>query len=391
MFLHEDENLSLKISNLTDSATSTNITKPWVTIIVISVFVPTSFAFGVVGNILVLFVFGKELKRTKKASNLLIVLMGSVDVVTCSVVVISGTFTLILGEEFPQGALLSYELVMACGVYCSMFLCQMMAVDRYTAVCTPHANFLTRRRIVKVSVVCFLVSAVLAICSIIKPIERYYNLAQIGFVTYLITGVVMSSLYTKMWRELFKNNIQILDANVHFQLNQPLGGASGHAWATRQPYTASSLRSSHSNNALQTSDSQNLYSKPGISPASLQRLNTITIGHSSNRVVIQDRTAALVAGHPEGARASTLTSRNGQRRYMLVRRLVITFFVITLLFMLSWIPMWLFHFGIVSEKARIIIFVNNFLNPIVYFLSNAKFRTSTVDYLSCKTCKRRYS
>ena len=375
------------ISNFTDGENLDNVTQSWITIILISVFVPTSFVFGIVGNTLVIFVFGKELKRGKKASNLLIVLMGVVDLVTCSVVVLAGLVTLVLDSAYPPAFLLATELIITCGLYSAMFLCQMMAVDRYIAVCRPHSSLYTRRKIAKVAVLCFLASMVLSFCSLVKPIEYYFNLIQLGFVAYMITGVVMSTLYYKLWRELYSNKIHILDSSAQRQTDPSPGGVPNLAW-TNHRHTESSPRSSQNSNQPQTSESRHLQSNHGDNPPVTHPQNNSTHGHISSVATIQrgDR----LTGYPVHAEGSVISQRR-RRQQTLVRRLVTTFFVITILFMLSWIPVWLYYFGIVSQRARMVIFINNFLNPIVYFLSNTKFRLATLNYFNCSFCKRRYS
>ena len=66
------------------------------------------------------------------------------------------------------------------------------------------------------------------------------------------------------------------------------------------------------------------------------------------------------------------------------RRMILVFFVVSIVFLLSWLPEWLLNFNYIGKEWRSLCFVNNVTNPIVYLMLNRRFRASVTSRLMCK-------
>ena len=581
--------------NASLNATSEDIIQyPAVTLI----FYSAGGIFGVLGNLIVVIVFGKETKKTKKGSNLLITLIGVVDTCVCSTMFVA-FWLFFCRTTLP--VILGYAVLTRTGVYCMLFLCQMVAVDRYLAVYRPHSRLMTCTRIVRLSAFALLLSLTLAVCSLVNPAKDVFNKVRIGMWLYWMTLSLMVVIYVLVCKRLFSRRVGASSVTAHssrksqtsappqsgychrpnnhpaqmgliskeancpadVDLHQVESGVTPHTsrtqkravvlphtdWGQMEVPTASSFNSGeiqasssphadietntqphaniaastrphanietsnrpladinastlphgrieasthpHANMAASTSPSAireastppyddieastplhgnndgNTKSHKGISsninqielekfsqtpkihvenkvfsPPHTDRVqikvanlphqhcdqveaDTLSIaGQKKKQVITQSQrkwvTLAVVAlsnthrqaqtetttpscnreGQPaaprtlNGCRLNTtiIHSRdntfrpnyfNVERKRKLMRRTVVMFSLITFLFMFSWVPTWLYSYGIVKHRYNEFIFINNLVNPIIYYFFNRKFSAEIKKHLKC--------
>ena len=65
------------------------------------------------------------------------------------------------------------------------------------------------------------------------------------------------------------------------------------------------------------------------------------------------------------------------------KRMILVFFIITLVFLISWLPEVVFDITKKSSGWRLLIYMNNFMNPIVYFVLNKRFRIVIKGWFRC--------
>ena len=62
-------------------------------------------------------------------------------------------------------------------------------------------------------------------------------------------------------------------------------------------------------------------------------------------------------------------------------RLTMMMFWVTTAFILSWLPSWLYNFGLVNSLVRGAVFLNNIINPFVYFALNKEFSKAVKGFI----------
>ena len=284
--------------------------------------------FGILGNPMVVYIFYKKNKREKSSSGLFIIIMGVVDCVA-SVFIIPYTI-LMTAFRMPTVTIIFYFFIVSWNLFYTMFLCVTVAVDRYLAVCKPLLFLLTYERAKILSFVNVLSSLAMNLVATIPPANEYFTLYKINLILFICTVVTVFVLYTLVW------------ISIHNRMRKKVGFQTDN---TTHVGTAVTVDGGSSNNAP---------------------ISALT----TSKKPVTDAT------NTNNATRDVTAENKANKKKAETFRTALMLFMITLVFIVSWIPIILLHTtGTFMAELTPLTFLYNIANPVIYYFLNKRFAT----------------
>ncbi|XP_064611692.1 cholecystokinin receptor type A-like [Liolophura sinensis] len=320
---------------------------------------------GTVGNALVIYVFGR--RKEKLTSTVFILTLAGTDFITCLVIV---PFTLVMEAidfriqyDFPCKL---YKFLITSNVPFSAFIMVAIAVDRYLCICHPflHAMNIFRAKVI-IAALALLATTLGIITSLafgVQMSEPVYNNATDRWVNQTVecdTNVEIISeefrmTYQKVYAALFLTPLVIVGVLYGLIYRSVL---MRRAARLRQKYDKASACAEHSVEETQM---------------------TVLNGNGNGET------------HENGLTVKEKRKRKASkkdRNRMANMRTACMLFVVTLVFVICFLPAWLMAHKIVPFSPIIfyMYFMYNVANPIIYAFMNQTFRDDLRSLFNCKT------
>ena len=297
------------------------------------------------GNTMVVIIFGVMKKRTKTSYSVFMVTMGVVDVLSCSLIM---PWSLITTFVLPvQGYISRYifHVLASWSVYSTMSMCVLVAIDRYLSICWPLSHVFTFKRAKMICLAASVSSLVLAILAVVPP--HSWIGSEYGATTmYAGTVLTVICLYSMVWKTIRK-------------ISKSRVAPMSHGVVTLHPNTSYSISSSNTRSIqIATHSRGNLPTMQGHAGS----CGTSTNDNQSSRTVPTFNAAVKSSG----------------------ARTAIMFCMVTVVFCISWLPSWLFSLDVPVAQFRGAIFMNNVMNPFIYYALNKRFATEIVNFMKCR-------
>ncbi|XP_038058553.1 uncharacterized protein LOC119729831 [Patiria miniata] len=360
---------------------------------------------GVPGNSLILRVYWS--KRHKSSTHILIMALAATDLLVCLLRPYEITrFTLALaGVSVPEGLDDRWNCFENMCVGTSGFITAVIAVDRYDCVCRPHRRLLTKGRI-KVALLAAVASAVAAnvpLCVQVvmgpeAPASLYIIVTAFQMGGFVPALALIFVCYAKVLLRIRKHvRVGTRSLGRALGMRHQTDAARSTTIATVSAHVGSRHCNNHTscsdlgsvcNNSLKTPDD---FLKSIVSQwSSSSKLSTENknrypdLGnspHSSTQTTTNDRSARSATSSTRPPRVPT--SERRQASSMAFQRKTTTMlFVVTLVFVILWIPYWIaLVFDIVGADRPFVLnafvfalYLNSAINPVIYGLANRRFR-----------------
>ena len=351
------------------------------------VFVAITMVVGTVGNVLVLFVYGKRFRKT--SSNYFIVSMAIFDLLACLISMPTELYDLRHSYTFYNSTVCKiFRYTGSVTVYGSVFILIEIAVDRYFKICHP----LMIIEIVKIKIMCIAAGVVAVLvsipaiilfgisksptpdpvilghdCSIEEQYRKktfsriYYYLLGIIFV---VTLVLLSALYFRIWLEIRRRKNLVIGDQVNLRQKEDIPMTNQKKGRKDRMSRVKYLPSMSDDD---TSDSR-----------------------ISSRVLVRPRLASI---------AEAVTR-------LRVSRTTIILFAVTVAFLISYLPSIVIMIcrsvikdleekqtlaeQILSKLFSKFFLINNAINPLIYSFLNNSFRKRCAKLLKqLLMCRRR--
>ena len=310
-----------------------------------SVALLTACVLGLPGNVLVLAVYVRAMTTSTRLYMFALALADSA-VCVCGIVLRIGVVGLVPTLVFRYITVLS--------VVFSMFLLVFVSIERLIAVKGPH-SFSTDARRAKVALVGIAVAAVTY--ATVKTVARLKEYKQVDSVSkvcvLLICLLIMTTCYTLIAAALLKVKTSRLCINrvaVPNQSRLPEGGLS-NVNARMKPI----------------SDVDGVVRAPVPGPSTVSTEAAYNDTSAASDITKPARRAVV---HSVAANAQTKTYKN-----------VVLLFIVTIVFLASWMPQWVLTVGFsVPDELRRIFILNSVVNPFIYGVASAMFREDVRQY-----------
>ena len=390
---------------------------------------------GVTGNTLVVVIFGIFRKRPKTSYSVFMVTMGTIDVVTCAVII---PWNIVVTFIPPTNStpIFWFHICAAWSVYSTMLMCVMVAIDRYLSVCRPLSTIFTYQRAKRICGFSVLVSLGLAFLAVVPP--AWIGSSYGATVAYLGTMVIILTLYALVWRAIrivstarvgaapaqvftvttaartsSSSTYKQTDSQSHQQQQQQ---QQQQHMSQRDHLHQTHHLEQHDENKEQHPQRQNQNDRQEDEELMLEQDNlqrnqhTYSLGHDlhqnhlrfqlktntqlcqiSHEQTPQSRANRRVAfaavNENEEMRMRSCGSNMGHGATVRVRRFTssrrtrttVMFCMVAVVFLLSWMPSWLWALRVpIISHTRSIIFINNVTNPFIYYLLNKRFANEII-------------
>ena len=355
---------------------------------------------GALGNFFVLKYFRKEFRRTRSASLVLVMAIASVDFFTCSVLMPYTAVNMYV-TSLPSVVKVAYRLIATCCVYITMLFIYTAAWERYTAVCRAAQS---KSSLTRVLVICSTASVfgIILGCLSTFPVNAdmlpwagqtgVLSRYKIGYISVAITLLTVFILYLLMLRKLYATKARLISvAPLKDQQVYPTGvsGTINELKVTRKAMKPPPIHVRVSKNG-ENSDPQQIDTRATegytfvFSIAHSTQSSTCTT--TENQVSNEDSTDKQqqsgekqenLKGHQQHRKRQDVSgyarapSRSMKQRD---RLMLLTLFLISLAYILSWLPAFLAERKIIALFWRSLAFFNNAFNPWIYFVINKRFR-----------------
>ena len=309
---------------------------------------------GIIGNAVILLKY--PIKGTVRKTGIVVKVLALVDLLACVMIPYAVLFELSLIQN--EAICKIMEFIRHFVLSSSVMMLVLVAVERYIAICVPNIVLSTRKHklvfAVMFTVQFILVIPVLFISGInssrdpatLKYFDMYINTCYLDFsfsFMSMLTGLtslfcffgytfILIIAYVILMRRLV---IQNYKSN---KIGNRVSVAHYSNW--------SSLIDNPSNSANTVKNEHNL--SGGISQIKTNRLEVpqLTSGNDMSTSFCNEPSTSKVP------KSNLVTKRSANHNKTQIKnlkkpfKLVLTFFIVTLVFMISWTPYWLFRFGI---------------------------------------------
>lgn len=312
-----------------------------ITVVVISLI-------GLVGNGLVILIYGKKLMSEKTGSNLLIVVLGFVDLLATTVCLplelMSGRRVLSMAMYMMYGVLVAFVLLG------SLNLLLAMSIDRFIALYKPMQYRYGYRR-TKYALV-FLFIWVMAVSTAFLYMKAFRELGTAA--TYIPISVTVLVYAVIFWGLYVRNRNKVGGSNLTPSAQQP-----GVTMSVTSP--------------------TELTACPKF-PAS--SIDNQTVGHTETRAVLSVTNGTQSTSSAVAGTQSNVASTESKRRLARTAKMFLT---ITVVFILAYIPYNLYNYNIIrfprSNVYRHTYYLNSISNFFIYAFFNKSFRKSVRNFL----------
>ena len=364
---------------------------------------------GILGNSFVVVFFGFLDRNDITASKVFILGVATVDLIVCCIHVPSALTMYFIGATQPFSHTVGINSLGTWTIFATALLVQAMAWERYLAICRPHTFTTGVKKALKICSVVLIGSVILTFLSVYpQETEGVYQegiLSKVygSFIVYAVTVVTVVVLYALIWRKISQQS-KIRDHKI------PPVQAAGQSSKADKPTPLVKIHSVSKNNGDSINSagdhpcSFEINASTGTQCAGLKVPDTDecpagnhmyhadtpgSFNDSKNSMVNQSETCNLSTDNKIRAPTSQqdMTSVPLARKVKPAHahiRMVTTLFMLSVIFIISWLPLFLYGLGLVSPVWRILVYLNNIGNPFLYAVVNAKFRTALFKVIECK-------
>ena len=386
---------------MNNSSITSNITSPTsgqsqfdMRLLVASVMGSASFL-GVLGNIFVLVFFGFLDRKDLTAAKVFILAIALVDLVACCVQIPGSLALMFIGHRRPFSHRVAVNSFGTWTVYTTALLIQAMAWERYLAICRPLSFNSGVGKAVKICFVIFALSVVLSFFSVYpqdtvgvyKPglFAKIYG----GYVTYALTVLIVFVLYFLIWFKIFKPTGSIGNSvspgyNPSTSYVPPTTSVNPTSLATDITTTRPPCEEQSKGNDLRGPSNQSSKITTTVITVNGVNENRKVEIHPEQTVMeppCQDDKNTLQVPVPQqdGGKHPRLTRKQKPRV-----RMVLALFLLSVIFLVSWLPSLLSRLGLMSGLWGMLIYLNNVANPFLYAIVNVRFRSAILNVIKCR-------
>ena len=298
---------------------------------------------GLPGNLLVIAVFMRNMTSSLKIYMFALAIADSA-ICVCVVIFV----------QTPDNTFVEYtKPVFNVAVFFSMFLLVFVAIERLTAVLRPHSFNQNPRRAWKALLIIAAATVVFAISLFVLRKRQFLRIeieAKLGvsFVSVLIITICYTLIAAALLARArtARKRVSTVNPNASPKLRSP------HSQKVT-PLTSVEKFNSGQNPAASTSRGTSDTTKPYQGTEHLECLGTASVTTSASVVPTKQSTPAQSTAYKN----------------------VSLLFVITVVFIVCWLPFWLYCMGfpIVLYLDRLFV-VNSVINPFIYSVASAMFR-----------------
>ncbi|XP_076451248.1 cholecystokinin receptor type A-like [Babylonia areolata] len=352
---------------------------------------------GTIGNAIAFYVFS-TLKKQKLTSTIFILALAGTDFITC-LVTIPFTITMELLNFRLQVDFLCklYHFLITTTVPFSAFVMVVIAVDRYLCICHPFMHWMTQRR-AKIIIAClaFFIFCIGAVISMHYSIytdnevdlsqeytgvandqcDRRPNLVNVQFFSslqkiyssfFLISCVAVLILYSLIYHSVVtqrRKKLKIRNARCCYLWRDSSGVANGEPSEVTAALELSHINGD--NTKIRPDD----FTTTGVGGGGGGGGDDASSGVPTN-----------------GSSRAPLSRTRIERMRMANIKTALMLFVVTIVFILSFLPSWLIALKIIEAPVLVfyMYFFYNVVNPIIYAFMNQNFRTELKKLFRC--CK----
>ncbi|PVD37006.1 hypothetical protein C0Q70_03999 [Pomacea canaliculata] len=377
---------------------------------------------GTLGNALVLYVYVR--KKNKIASTIFIICLAATDFVTSCVIM---PFTIVmesLDYTITYDALCKvYFFLITCNVPFSAFIMVAIAIDRYLCICRPHCHVLDSKRSQVVIVFLALVSSLFGVLTAlfhsvydVQALPEWTNESIARVNESLLKDIMTSDTYKdarnvsacQKQESLCESTKALLDD----LLNLYIATCASYKQVTRYSGVC------HANQLVFSTFFRKTYQKIYASmflvsfvivfllyiiiyrSVLLHRRRRYRARQNTNLRLLRDVSVTDSQVNADNLHNGfEMTELNSERRkamlesdsclkekYLLANiRTAMMLFVVTLVFVLAFLPSWLMAHNVMTFHAMVFYcyFAYNVSNPIIYAFMNPAFRRELRDLVSC--------
>ena len=367
--------------------------------VTVTIILITGVVLGTFGNFLVLKYFWKKFKRKQTASLVLVMTIACIDFFTCAVLLpcaAASAYVITLPSFFK----VAYRLVATCCAHITLLFIYMTAWERYIAVCRAarYKSSLSRMLAICTTATVF---GVIFGCLSTFPVDAdmlpwasqtgILSRYKISHIFIAVTLLTVLTLYILMLRKLCANAARLRSvAPIKDQRLHPTGehGTINELRVTREtlpPLIDVRVAKDDGNPDPQQNNTSAFHGNTFIftiaQPISAQ---PSTSKQQQRQQQEQQQGQERQAGQEQSERHQQPRLRRDTSGYVLVplrssrqsdRLMLLTLFLVSLTFILSWFPASLAEWKVIALNWRSLAFLNNVFDPWIYFVTNKQFRT----------------
>ena len=259
-----------------------------------------------------------------------------------SAVCVCGIFLIIYYTDFVT--VMIFISIFSATMTFSMFLLAFVSIERLIAVKRPHTFNMTTQRAKKAIIVLAVAAFLFTTVTTITYLKEYTQLTGVIKLSTILTCVfVMTTCYTLLVLMLLKR----------------YRGSKYHNKERSCPSELTSVT------ITVTPAIESVADPPGT------ELSNISTNMETSYPVPSDPSAIYGAMRP----ASVPQTRKYIKKQDSMYRNVVLLFIISVVFVVCWLPEWMVHIGLnIPEDGRRIFVLNSVVNPFIYSLASAMFR-----------------
>ena len=379
--------------------------------VTVTIILMTGIFLGTFGNFLVLKYFWKKFRRTQTASLVLVMTFACIDFFTCTVLMpctVVNAYVITL----PSFVNVAYRLVATCCAYITLLFIYMTAWERYIAVyrAAQYRSSLSRMLAICTTAAVFgVIFGCLSTFPINADMLPWVNQTgilsryKIGHIFIGVTLLTVLTLYLSMLRKLCVSTARLRSvAPIKCQRSHPTGKhvTINELKVTRKtlhpPIDVRVAKDDGNSDPQQTNTSAfhgNTFIFTIVQSNTAQPSTSISIDNKINNKERTDEQQQRRQQQQQEQQVGKEQSKRhqqprlrpdtsgdvlvpfwskGQRDICLM---LLTLFLISLTFILSWLPVFLAELKIIALPWRSLAFLNNVSNPLIYLVTNKQFRT----------------
>ena len=336
---------------------------------------------GVIGNGFVLMFFGYTDRRDLTASRVFILAMAAVDVFGCGFMIPIQVYIMFISVAVPFTHEMVLNSLATWTVYTTAMLVEVMAWERYLAICRPLTFKSGVKKALKTCGVAAVISVVLTFLTMYPQetttfkngwISKFYG-SQIFYCLVVCTVLVLYSLIgikIKHHPGMDKKKVVPVTSDVQ-------------TTSSRYQRTETTDVVCTSSNLVDQSKTRNNEKAIGVNTVEKHvKEKTFPVTTTPERVSATpvDETVKSLAMQPKEDTTGPAVDKRKRKSHS---QMVMTLFIVSLIFLLSWLPSWLYLLNLAPWHWQILIYVNNVANPFLYVIVNAKFRAGVKKMIKC--------
>lgn len=356
---------------------------------------------GVIGNSLILRVYST--KTLKTCTHVLIMALALTDLTICLLLSLDICSLALLIMNSPTPLVLNYSrYIRTSTVGASVGITVLIAVDRRDCVCRPHRRFLTPRRGKKaawIAVVFSFIGTTPDLINRVTPRPAYSIISLfLQSVYFIISLVVIAYCYRQVFKKIrthvkvfsmTKSSSLVTEWSTRFQPAISKPKDLGESIINKSTKSISDrLTDDCSNRNDSTSQHITMENRPQQTNEN-QMVSVATNSKDDADCNVRDTHCVVTSVDQPAVAEIRFPVKPEKNGATLQRKTTFMLFITSLVFLLSWLPYWIFvaltiidssgssvsqQLMDISHAILIVLFANNALNPLVYGIANRRFR-----------------